>query len=333
MAPTRRLWLALTALAVLAAVAIPAASSATPGPRHPYRDRVGAAPVLQAPAWSPALPLPHRQVLPLTARDGFATDVRYMVRPGDNLYAIARRYGTTSAVLATRNGLANKNAIRPGQELLIFPVGPAPAPPPAPASAAVISRGPSIPMVAFSFDAGSDVGYTSLILDVLKANGITASFGMTGAWADQNPSMLRRIVNEGHHLINHSYNHPDFTTLTTAARWDQLDRADAAVTALTGLGMKPYFRPPFGSQNAAVNADLAARGYYYNVMWTVDSWGWMGLSAADIISRCLSRAEPGAIFLYHVGIQSQDGPALQAMIDGFRAQGYAIGSVADVLGH
>ncbi len=294
----------------------------------PLTSSAGPSSVAPAATWSV-----RRQVLPLAAKDGVAIDVRYIVRPGDNLYAIARRFGTTSSALAARNNLPNKNAIRPGKELLILPLGPAPALPPVPASAAVISQGTAIPMVALSFDAGSDVGYTSLILDVLKANGITASFGMTGAWADQNPAMLRRIVNEGHHLINHSYNHPDFTSLTTAARWDQLDRTEAAVTAITGLGMKPYFRPPYGGHNAAVNADIAARGYYYNVMWTVDSLGWMGLSASEVISRCLSRAAPGAIFLYHVGIQSQDGPALQAMIDGFRSQGYGIGSVADVLGH
>ncbi len=316
MARTRRLCLALASLVVLAAAL------------GPLPSRPGQASV--EPAVAPPV---GRQVLPLAAKDGIATDVRYIVRSGDNLYAIARRFGTTSTALAALNNLPNKNAIRPGKELLILPTGPAPAPPPVPAAAAVISQGPAIPMVALSFDAGSDVGYTSLILDVLKANGITASFGMTGAWANQNPAMLRRILSEGHHLINHSYNHPDFRSLTTAARWDQLDRTEAAVTAITGLGMKPYFRPPYGGHNAAVNADLAARGHYYNVMWTVDSLGWMGLSASEIISRCLSRAAPGAIFLYHVGIQSQDGPALQAMIDGFRSRGYAIGSVADVLGH
>ena len=316
MARTRRLCLLLGSFLAAAAALGPMRSIAS----HSSIEPAAAPPVA-------------RQVVPLAAKDSVPTDVRYLVRPGDNLYAIARRFGTTSTALAALNNLPNKNAIRAGKELLILAVGPAPAPPPAPAAAAVISQGPPIPLVALSFDAGSDVGYTSLILDVLNANGITASFGMTAAWANQNPAMLRRIVDEGHHLINHSFNHPDFRSLTTAQRWDQLDRTEAAVIAITGIGMKPYFRPPFGGRNAAVDADLAARGYYYELMWTVDSLGWMGLSAPDIVSRCLSRAVPGAIFLYHVGIQSLDGPALQAMIDGFRARGYAIGSVADVLGH
>jgi peptidoglycan/xylan/chitin deacetylase (PgdA/CDA1 family) len=101
--------------------------------------------------------------------------------------------------------------------------------------------------VAFTFDAGSDAGYTVLILDVLRDNGITASFGMTGAWADKYPDLLRRIVDEGHSLINHSYNHPSFTgestssaPLSQAERWDQIDRTEAKVQEIAGATTKPY---------------------------------------------------------------------------------------------
>jgi peptidoglycan/xylan/chitin deacetylase (PgdA/CDA1 family) len=68
-----------------------------------------------------------------------------------------------------------------------------------------------------TFDAGSDVGHTVRILDILRDEGITADFGMTGVWAQANPDLLRRIVAEGHHLINHSWNHPSFPGLTTAS--------------------------------------------------------------------------------------------------------------------
>ncbi len=193
-------------------------------------------------------------------------------------------------------------------------------------------------MVAFSFDAGSDAGYTSQILDTLSANRITASFGMTGHWAEQNPELVRRIVRDGHDLINHSYDHSSFTGLSTgeapltqAQRWEQLDRTEAIIKDLTSASTKPYFRPPYGDYDASVNADIGARGYLYNVMWTVDSGGWRGIPAADINQRCLDLAEPGAIYVFHVGAGSQDGPALQAVIDGLRAAGYEIGSVPDVL--
>ena len=192
--------------------------------------------------------------------------------------------------------------------------------------------------VAFSFDAGSDAGYTSQILDTLAANGIMASFGMTGRWAEQNPDLLRRVVNDGHELINHSYDHASFTGLSTglsaltqAQRWEELDRTESIVQQVAGGSTKPYFRPPYGDYDASVNVDVGARGYAYNVMWTVDSGGWRGISARDITQRCLSLAEPGAIYVFHVGSASQDGPALQGIIDGLRASGYTIGSVSGVL--
>ncbi len=62
-------------------------------------------------------------------------------------------------------------------------------------------------MVAFTFDAGADVGYTESILNTLKNNGIKSSFGLTGEWTEKNPSQTRRIANEGHELINHTLKH------------------------------------------------------------------------------------------------------------------------------
>lgn len=193
-------------------------------------------------------------------------------------------------------------------------------------------------MVAFSFDAGSDAGYTSQIVDVLAANGIKSSVSLTGRWVEQNPDLLRRIVSEGHELVNHSYDHSSFTgqssgepPLSGADRREQLDRTEEIVLEIAGASTKPYFRPPYGDYDHSVNVDAGASGYAYNVMWTVDSGGWMGLPAGEITRRCLNLAEPGAIYVFHVGSASQDGLALQGIIDGLRAAGFTIGSLSDVL--
>jgi peptidoglycan/xylan/chitin deacetylase (PgdA/CDA1 family) len=205
--------------------------------------------------------------------------------------------------------------------------------------AIVVRRGdPSRPLVALTFDAGSDVGYASDILDTLHANGIRATFGMTGRWAEEHPALVRRIADEGHQLLNHSYDHPSFTgqstgtaPLSRAARLDQLARADAAIRAAAGVDTVPWFRPPYGDEDASVRADVALAGYRYEVMWTVDSLGWDGLDADAIVDRCLQRAENGAIYLFHVGSASADAAALQRIIDGLRAQGYGFGTVAEIL--
>jgi peptidoglycan/xylan/chitin deacetylase (PgdA/CDA1 family) len=206
-------------------------------------------------------------------------------------------------------------------------------------AARVVDRGSADrKFVALTFDAGADAGFTSQILDTLKVEGVSASFGITGRWAEQNPALLRRIVQDGHRLINHTYDHSSFTGLSTGQppqtreqRWAQLDRTRDIVLGLTGVDIRPYFRPPYGDYDASVNADVFARGYTVNVMWTVDSLGWNGLPADQIVARCLERATPGAIYIFHVGSASQDAMALPAIIDGLRSRGYGMGSVPQLL--
>jgi peptidoglycan/xylan/chitin deacetylase (PgdA/CDA1 family) len=221
-----------------------------------------------------------------------------------------------------------------GEGLIVRAATPSPGAP-----ATVVTKGnTSSKVVALTFDAGSDRGYTSQILDTLRDNDVRASWGMTGRWAEDNPDLVQRMADEGHDFINHSYDHSSFTGLSTGAdpltrdqRWEQLDRTEEIILDLTGLSTKPYFRPPYGDYDASVNADVGARGYAYNVMWTVDSRGWMGLSAGEIVVRCLELHEPGAIYIFHVGSASQDGPALQAIIDGLRDLGYDFVTIPEML--
>lgn len=215
---------------------------------------------------------------------------------------------------------------------------PAPAAP-ANGAAKAVFRGPTNrKFIALTFDAGADVGYTTLILDTLRAKGVHASFGMTGAWAQAHPDLVRRMAAEGHDFINHTYNHDSFTGVSTGRRAmpfedraSQIERTEEIVRALTGKAMRPYFRPPYGDYDASVNADIARLGFTQNVLWTIDSTGWRGVAAGTIVDRCLSNAVPGAIIVFHVGSQSLDGPALAPIVDGLRQQGYALGTIRELL--
>jgi peptidoglycan/xylan/chitin deacetylase (PgdA/CDA1 family) len=206
--------------------------------------------------------------------------------------------------------------------------------------AVVISRGnPGRRLAALTFDAGADTGFASQILDVLAGAHVPATFGLTGRWAEANPALATRIASEGHQLVNHTYDHRSFTGVSarpavtsSAERRDQLDRTDAILERLTGRSSRPWFRPPYGDYDASVNADVGAAGYAYNVLWTVDSLGWQGLSMGAITDRCLERAEPGVIYLFHVGAASQDAAALPAIIAGLRERGYSFGTLAQVIG-
>jgi peptidoglycan/xylan/chitin deacetylase (PgdA/CDA1 family) len=148
---------------------------------------------------------------------------------------------------------------------------------------------------------------------------------------------VRRIAAEGHAIINHSYSHASFTgnsttgqPLSQAQRWAELDRAEQVIGGLSGKTTRPFFRPPYGDYDASVNRDVGARGYGFNVMWTVDSRGWLGISASEIVARCLQLAVPGAIYVFHVGSASADAQALPAIIAGLRERGYGFVTVAEL---
>ena len=139
--------------------------------------------------------------------------------------------------------------------------------------------------------------------------------------------------------MNHSYDHPSFTgvssdevALTTESRWSQLDRAENAIRSIAGHTSLPYFRPPFGDQDASVARDAGGRGYRFLIMWTVDSLGWKGLAPLEVVRRCVERAEPGAILMFHVGSASTDVEALPDIIDELSAGGYTFASIGELVG-
>lgn len=215
-----------------------------------------------------------------------------------------------------------------------------PTPPPPAADVITIRRADtSEKIVALTFDAGSDRGYAAEILDTLQDEGVRATFGMTGAWAEQHPELVRRMVNEGHQIINHTYDHASWTGFSTGApplssaeRAAELEKTEAVVEQIAGYDMRPYFRPPYGDYDESSLADLLANGYTVNVMWTVDSLGWNGLSASEIMRRIVDGTVPGAIHLFHVGAASADAEALPGIIAQLRGGGYRFVTVEQMVG-
>jgi len=200
----------------------------------------------------------------------------------------------------------------------------------APGRAAVVRKLPTTAQIAaLTFDAGSDRGFAGQILDTLAAEGVPGSFGITGRWAEANPDLVRRMADEGHMIFNHTYSHRSFTGFSTGAapltydeRAVELWKTHKPILDIAGVSSKPFFRPPFGDQDTGVLEDVWSRGYDFSLMWSCDSLGWRGLSADEIVARVISFLEPGAIYLFHVGSSSQDGPALSDIIAELRGRGY-----------
>lgn len=190
-------------------------------------------------------------------------------------------------------------------------------------------------VVALTFDAGSDRGYTADILDFALTEHIPISFGVTGRWAQANPDLVQRMAAEGHLVINHGLTHRSFTGLSDKLgglsperRRAELADADAVLAPLVGHTTCPWYRLPYGDADRRIVSDVTPLGYGQPVGWTVDSYGWRGASVSAILERCLRLAQPDAVYVLHTGAASLDGPAFPTLVESLRAAGYGFSTVA-----
>ncbi len=218
---------------------------------------------------------------------------------------------------------------------------PVPTPTPIPVAPAISVQQANTTqkIVALTFDTALETGYAAQVLDILKQQGIKATFGLTGVWAEQNPDLVKRIVSEGHQIINLTYDHKSFTgfstgqpALTTQQRVDELSRMRDVVQTLTGYDVRPYFRPPYGDVDGSVLQDIANNGYSVNVMWSIDTGSSNGATAAEIVATVRDQITPGSIILMQVGAKSQDAAALPKVIQQLKADGYRFVTVKEMVG-
>jgi peptidoglycan/xylan/chitin deacetylase (PgdA/CDA1 family) len=193
-------------------------------------------------------------------------------------------------------------------------------------------------MIALTFDAGADLGYTQQIIEILEEYEVTASFGLTGTWIASYPDYAAWIAADGHQILNHTLNHPSYTGYSTgtgaispAKRLSQLEANETRIRAAAGVSTKPYWRPPYGDVDAGVLRDVGADGYSKTVLWTIDTMGWDGASVDQIYQKVVNGAGNGVIVLMHVGAASRDAKALERVIQALRSRGYAFGTVAQVI--
>lgn len=219
------------------------------------------------------------------------------------------------------------------------PQGTARAPTATAVPASIVTRGdPARRMVALTFDTDAGAGHVAEILAVLRREGVRATFAVHGRWAEEHRDLLLAITSAGHDVINATYHSESFTGASTGAppltaeqRALELSRTEVTVYHLSQRSTRPYFRPPYGDIDASVQGDAADAGYGTIVMWTFDTGAAGRATPSALAERVIAAAAPGAIFALHAGGGSQDAEALPAIISGLRAEGYAFGTVADLL--
>ena len=202
--------------------------------------------------------------------------------------------------------------------------------------------------VALTFDDGPNPPYTDRILDVLKDEGVRATFFVVGRAVAANPATVRRIAREGHALGNHTWDHPHMLMLSRAAMRAQLKRTDDAIFAAAGVRTR-LMRPPFGARDFAVIDEAKAEGYRV-VMWSVPlPKDWEMPGDATIASRVVDHVGDGSIIVLHDGNRglrcgpkppaapletcdrAQDVAATRRIIDTLRARGYRFVTIPQLL--
>ncbi len=123
------------------------------------------------------------------------------------------------------------------------------------------------PTVYLTFDDGPNPEFTARVLDTLAERDYRATFFLIGRLVEEHPELARRIVEEGHTVANHSYDHPDFTFLDADDASEQLARTKRIIRDVTGV-TTTWFRPPRGALTGALV--LAAGETQHQIaMWSV----------------------------------------------------------------
>lgn len=188
--------------------------------------------------------------------------------------------------------------------------------------------------VALTFDDGPDNYYTPRILDILRAKGAPGTFFIVGKEAKRFPDMVRRIVNEGNAIGNHSWDHAKLWTLTNEQVTQEINSTENEIEQITG-SRSNLFRPPYGRVTSAEVVQIHNLGYRI-VDWSVDTLDWKGTPAPTILQIVNKEVSPGGIILEHslAGRQGELNGTLEALpqiIDHLRAEGYEFVTVSTLL--
>ena len=167
--------------------------------------------------------------------------------------------------------------------------------------------------IALTIDDGPNPGNTGLtpqFLEVLRKYSVTATFFCIGKNVDALPDVVKQTAAAGHLIGNHSYTHPDLTTLSEDAVREELSKTNTAIQNATGQA-PTYFRPPTGATNDRVNNVASQLGLQGPILWTADTNDWKG-PGVDAIVQTLLSAKDGDVILCHDGVPTSD-RTLQAL--------------------
>jgi peptidoglycan-N-acetylglucosamine deacetylase len=201
-------------------------------------------------------------------------------------------------------------------------------------------------MIALTFDDGPDPRWTPAILDILKQENVPATFFIIGKNGQAYPDLVRRIVNEGHEIGNHTFTHPNLGEIPASLTELELNATQRLIESETGrsavLFRPPYFGDAEADEPQEVEPAYQAQELGYLVIGVrIDPDDWkLPVSAAEIVQRTIDRAMDknpetrGEVVLLHDsgGNRAATVEALPELIHQLRARGFQFVPVSDLAG-
>ena len=183
--------------------------------------------------------------------------------------------------------------------------------------------GPDCKEIYLTFDCGYENGYTSTILDTLNKTNIKAIFFITEHYLLSSKDLVKRMVDEGHIIGNHTSSHKDFTKSSSEEIINDIKSLETKFEKIIGVSMSKYVRPPRGEFSEESQILLAKNGYY-SVFWSLAYVDWN----KDVYNgnhysyhKVMDRIHNGAIILMHT-VGKDNAIDLEDIIVDLKKDGY-----------
>lgn len=175
------------------------------------------------------------------------------------------------------------------------------------------------------FSASSEGGYTNRILDTLRDNNVNSVFFLVGSYVKANPQLVRRMLDEGHHVGNHSMTHPSLPKVGNTKLQEEMLSFEKYMSKEFNASVK-YFMPPSGEYSEKVMGAAKQLGYK-TIFWSfayVDFYPDKHNGADYAYNMVMNNLHNGAFIFLHT-ISRDNAEALDRILKDIKAQGYDIG--------
>jgi peptidoglycan/xylan/chitin deacetylase (PgdA/CDA1 family) len=195
---------------------------------------------------------------------------------------------------------------------------------------------PGSRLLALTYDDGPNDPWTFRLLDVLERHEVKATFFLIGRFVQQRPDIARALVDAGHAIGSHSWDHPNLIFCSAAETRRQLDQTQNAILDATGVNVT-IFRPPFGGRRPA-SLRVARLLGLKTVMWNVTCKDWTPRSAGEIVALAARQIRGGNVILLHdgefhrIGVdRSRSVEATDRILSRYRSEGFKFVTIPQMM--